>query len=57
MKKENPLVAFMAIFNYVTLLNSNLDNCIDETDIPFYDELSHTFNKLHRDMTSLCLKD
>lgn len=57
MKKENPLVAFMAIFNYVTLLNSNLDNCIDETDIPFYDELSHTFNKLHRDMTSLSLKD
>lgn len=33
--------------NWITLL-------IDQIDMPNYDELSHTFDELHEDVTSLC---
>lgn len=38
------LNCFMAVSNEVPFLNSNLDNCIDENDIPSYDDLSHAFS-------------
>lgn len=36
---------FMVISNE-NLLNSELDNCIDENDVPSYDELLHAPNDL-----------
>lgn len=33
-----------------------MDNCIDKTDMLSYDGLTHAFNELHKDMTSICLK-
>lgn len=46
----------MALSNEVTLLNSNLDNCIHQNDMPSHDDLSHAFDESNEDMTSLCLK-
>lgn len=47
----------MALSNHVTKLNSSLDNSIDQFDIPSYKELSHPFNELNGDITSLSLKN
>lgn len=42
-KEKESLSCFIALSNEVTKLNSNLDNYINQFDMPSYDELSHAF--------------
>lgn len=49
----------MALSNDTTNSNLELDNCstINQFYIPRYNDLTQAFQELHKDMTSLCLKN
>lgn len=53
---KESLPFFITLSNEVTKLTSNLDNSIDQSDMPCFIKLSHAFSELHNEMTSLCMK-
>lgn len=57
-KTENEsLSCFLALSSDVINLNRIWLVLLDQFDILFYSELSHDFNRLQHDMTSLCMNN
>lgn len=47
----------MALSNEVIKSKSNLDSFINHFDMSSYDELFDAFNEVHKNLTSLCMKN